>query len=76
MKTWWLRLFLGFFLSFFSFLAVWHAELPQPGIELVPPALEAGSLNHWTTREVLLGFLLRPISTPEDLRPVHAGDTS
>ena len=24
-----------------------------PGIELAPPALEAQSLNHWTTREVL-----------------------
>ena len=26
--------------------------VPQPGIEPVPPALEAQSLNHWTTREV------------------------
>ena len=25
---------------------------PQPGIELVPPALAARSLNHWTAREV------------------------
>ena len=25
--------------------------LPQPGIELVPPAGEVPSLNHWTTRE-------------------------
>ena len=32
---------------------MWHAELPQPGIEPMPPALEARSLNHWTTREVL-----------------------
>ena len=24
----------------------------QPGIERAPPALQAGSLNHWTTREV------------------------
>ena len=29
-----------------------RAELPQPGIEPVPPALEAWSPNHWTTREV------------------------
>ena len=29
-----------------------HAELPRPGIELVPPALEVQSLNHWTTWEV------------------------
>ena len=27
--------------------------VPQPGIELASPALEAWSLNHWTTREVL-----------------------
>ena len=26
--------------------------VPQPVIEPVPPALEAGSLNHWTTEEV------------------------
>ena len=26
--------------------------VPQPGIEPVPPALEAGSPNLWTTREV------------------------
>ena len=26
--------------------------VPQPGIEPVPPALEAWSLNHWTTKEV------------------------
>ena len=26
--------------------------VPQPGIKPAPPALEAWSLNHWTTREV------------------------
>ena len=26
--------------------------VPHPGIESVLPALEAQSLNHWTTREV------------------------
>ena len=25
---------------------------PQPGVEPMPPAVEARSLNHWTTREV------------------------
>ena len=25
---------------------------PQPGIEPMPPAVEAWSLNHWITREV------------------------
>ena len=27
--------------------------VPQQQIETAPPALEAQSLNHWTTREVL-----------------------
>ena len=27
--------------------------IPQSGVEPVLPALEAQSLNHWTTREVL-----------------------
>ena len=26
--------------------------VPQPGIEPMPPALEAQSLNHWSAREV------------------------
>ena len=26
--------------------------VPPPGIESVPPAVEARSLNHWTTREI------------------------
>ena len=30
--------------------------VPQPGIEPTPPALEAQSLNHWTTREVPPSF--------------------
>ena len=30
--------------------------VPRTGIEHVPPALEAWSLNHWTTREVPLLF--------------------
>ena len=25
---------------------------PQPGMQMMPPAVEAWSLNHWTTREV------------------------
>ena len=27
--------------------------VPRPGIELMPPAMEVWSLNHWPTREVL-----------------------
>ena len=30
---------------------------PWPGIEPVSPAVEAWSLNHWTTRDVLIFFL-------------------
>ena len=26
--------------------------VPQPGIELVPPAMELQNTNHWTAREV------------------------
>ena len=42
------------FLSFF-FLAPPHGvqDLPQPGIELMCPALGAQNFNHWTTGEVL-----------------------
>ena len=32
----------------------------QPGIEPLPPALEAWSLNHWTTRKVPLPVVLTP----------------
>ena len=35
----------------------------QPGIEPVPPAVEPWSLNHWTTREVLLLFSSLPYSS-------------
>ena len=31
--------------------------VPQPGIELRPPALGGGSLSHWTTRQVQACFL-------------------
>ena len=34
-------------------------SIPQPGIEPTPRALEAQSLNHWTTREVLYRLFLR-----------------
>ena len=35
-----------------------HVELYQPGIKPVPPEVEAQSLNHWTTREVLGAFIM------------------
>ena len=34
------------------------ALVPRPGIEPVPPAVEAQSPNHWTTREFLEAWLL------------------
>ena len=42
-----------FLFSFFCH-ATQHAGIlvPRPGIESAPPAVEALSLNHWTTREV------------------------
>ena len=36
--------------------------MPRPGIEPAPPALEAWSLNHWTTREVPLVLLFKNCS--------------
>ena len=35
-----------------SFFPHGMGDLPQPGIQHVPPALEVQSFNHWTTREV------------------------
>ena len=32
--------------------------VPQPGIPPTPPALEAWSLNHWSTREVPIQYIL------------------
>ena len=45
-----------FFSQIFFFFRLCYAArgilIPPPGIELRPPALEAQSLNHWTTRKV------------------------
>ena len=35
-----------------------HAELPWPRIEPAPSAMEAWSINHWITKEVLEFFKL------------------
>ena len=40
-----------FFLIFLLYVAYWIL-VPQPGVELVPPEVEAQSLKHWTIREV------------------------
>ena len=45
--------FVCLFVCFWLFLATGHVgSYPQPGIELVPPAIEVQSLNHCTGREV------------------------
>ena len=36
--------------------------VPWPGIEPRPPALGAQSLSHWTSREVLKGLFLKPLT--------------
>ena len=47
-------------MSVFNFFGhgIWACGIldPQPGIEPTPPAVEARSLNNWTTREVLCVF--------------------
>ena len=47
------------FIYLFIFLTMPQGmrDLPQPRIKHVPPALGAQSLNHWTTREVLIPFI-------------------
>ena len=39
-------------ITFWPHLAACGDLVPRPGIKPTPPALEAWSLNHWTTREV------------------------
>ena len=49
------------FLFYFLFLAMPHSirDLSsQLEIERMSPAVEAWSLNHWTTREVLYAFII------------------
>ena len=60
MGTFWNFFTLLVFFSFFFFWPHYAAcgiLVPRPGIEPVPPALGAQSLNHWTTREVPLYWL-------------------
>ena len=40
------------FFSFWPCPTACGILVPRPGIEPVPPAVEARSLNHWTAREV------------------------
>ena len=43
--------------------SIWDL-VPQPGIKPGPPALEAWSLGHWTTREVSICAFLQAASNP------------
>ena len=48
-------------------------DLPQPGMEPVPPALKAWSLNNWATREILTVLLNDAGSFfTWILRPIHS----
>ena len=38
--------------------------VPRPGLEPVPPPVEARSLNHWTGREVPENFFKMQIPAP------------
>ena len=48
-------------LEFFSVSATRHVGtfVPLPGVKPMPPASEAWSLNHWTTREFPRNFLFK-----------------
>ena len=57
-------------LYFFFFFFVWlHGEayrilVPRPGIKPTAPAVEAQSLNHWTTKEVIYYTFLSTYYVP------------
>ena len=48
-----------FFFSFFSFWIACRILVPQPRIEPILLAVEALSLNHWTSREVPNSILIQ-----------------
>ena len=52
------RLYLAFYFAFWLCCTACGGLVPQPGIKAMPPAVEAWSLNHWTSREVLYPCLL------------------
>ena len=49
---------MDFFVCFYCTTWACRILVPQPGLESMPPAVGAWSLNHWTTREVPLHFFL------------------
>ena len=52
-------LFIGFFFVFFFLASGIAVLIPWPGIEPVPPAVEAWRINHWTSRELPNYLFLR-----------------
>ena len=46
----------GVFNIFFFHIEAFGILVPQPGMESVPPTVEAQSLNHWTAREFPLAL--------------------
>ena len=52
----WMLVFIFILFYYYHFGGPHHAAcrilVPRPGIEPMPPAVEAGSLSHWTAREV------------------------
>ena len=54
--------FLFFFLIFWLPCMACGILVPQPGMELSAPALEAQSLNHWTAGEVRLPSIFTCLS--------------
>ena len=49
------------FLFLFFLAASQCVKLPWLGIEHLPPTVKAQSLNHWTTRDVLMSHFLYPL---------------
>ena len=49
-------LFVCLFIYFWPHLAACRILVPQPGIEPMPPAVEAQSPNHWTAHGIPLNF--------------------
>ena len=47
------------FIYFLTHHAVYRILVPRPGMEPMPPAVEAQILNHWAAREVLGLSLLK-----------------
>ena len=61
----------GVFLFLWPYCTACGILVPSPGIEPVPPGLEARSLNLWTAREVWVGSVLSWECFELSMRPLH-----